>query len=480
MSLLRPSVGWRRSQYQCRRVSSASHLLYHLLCHLADNCTRYELLLCAHSQQCDAKIRFCLQYASTKEHYQRVSTSAVVVEFVASNRVVIMIFIEAAINKYIRHQLLSSCRRILPRGNEMAEEKASKKPKLEDVTVEEGTLFCLGNPLLDISAEVGAEYLKKYDLKDNDSILAEEKHMPIYPDLIKNHEVLYIAGGAGQNAIRVAQWMLNFKRKFAATYIGCIGSDEYGKKLKEAATRDGVKVKYLEDSSQPTGTCAALINQKVRSLVANLGAANYYKHDHLMQPENWELVEKANTFYFAGFFLTVSPPSIMSVAKHAAENDKLFVMNLSAPFIPHAFKDPLMETLPYVDILVGNEAECASVDEAFGYGLNDMEAVAKKLAAFPKENKKRNRIVIFTQGPGDVLVYRNDKITRYPIIPITEEEIVDTNGAGDAFIGGFLSQLVLDRSFDECMAAGFFAAHVIIKRSGCTFPPGPCDYYSSK
>lgn len=362
----------------------------------------------------------------------------------------------------------------------MAEEKASKKPKLEDVTVEEGALFCAGNPLLDISAEVGVEYLRKYDLKDNEAILAEEKHMPIYPDLIANHEVQYIAGGAGQNAIRVAQWMLNFKRKFATTYIGCIGSDEYGKKLNDAATRDGVRVKYLEDSSQPTGTCAALINQKVRSLVAHLGAANHYKHEHLMLPENWVLVEKAKLYYFAGFFLTVSPPSIMAVAKHAVENDKLFVMNLSAPFIPHAFKDPLMEALPYVDILVGNEAECAALDESFGYGLNDMEAVAKKLASYPKENKKRDRIVVFTQGADDVLVCRQDKITRYPIIKIAEEEIVDTNGAGDAFIGGFLSQLVLERSFDECMAAGFFAAHVVIKRSGCTFPPGPCEYYNSK
>ena len=28
------------------------------------------------------------------------------------------------------------------------------------------------------------------------------------------------------------------------------------------------------------------------------------------------------------------------------------------------------------------------------------------------------------------------KVTDYPIIPIKEEDIVDTNGAGDAFVGG--------------------------------------------
>lgn len=58
---------------------------------------------------------------------------------------------------------------------------------------------------------------------------------------------------------------------------------------------------------------------------------------------------------FQGFFLTVSPESILKVAKHASENNKIFCMNLSAPFISQFFKEPLMEVMPYVDILFGNE-----------------------------------------------------------------------------------------------------------------------------
>lgn len=56
-----------------------------------------------------------------------------------------------------------------------------------------------------------------------------------------------------------------------------------------------------------------------------------------------------------GFFLTVSPESILKVAKHASENNKIFCMNLSAPFISQFFKEPLMKVMPYVDILFGNE-----------------------------------------------------------------------------------------------------------------------------
>jgi adenosine kinase len=37
-------------------------------------------------------------------------------------------------------------------------------------------LFCIGNPLLDMQVVNGEELLKKYDLKANDAILAEDKH----------------------------------------------------------------------------------------------------------------------------------------------------------------------------------------------------------------------------------------------------------------------------------------------------------------
>jgi adenosine kinase len=41
-------------------------------------------------------------------------------------------------------------------------------------------------------------------LKANDAILAEEKHMPIYDDIVANAKVDYVAGGAAQNAARAA------------------------------------------------------------------------------------------------------------------------------------------------------------------------------------------------------------------------------------------------------------------------------------
>ena len=348
-----------------------------------------------------------------------------------------------------------------------------KKARVEASDLPEGVLFGMGNPLLDISAEDAGELLKKYELQANNAILAEEKHLPIYKDLVDNYKVEYIAGGATQNSIRVAQWML--KRKLATSYIGCVGRDEYGKQLEKAAAEDGVKVQYMVVVDKPTGTCAVVVTEKVRSLVANLGAANSYKVTHLQEAENWKLVERARTCYIAGFFLTVSLDSILAVAKHFSENEKTFVMNLSAPFISQFFKDQLLQVMPYIDILIGNEAEGAAFSEAMGYNTKDLKEIIQKAVDLPKERKDRPRVVIFTQGPDPILLCKDGKVTEFPILPVAEEEILDTNGAGDAWVGGLLSQLVFGASIEEAIHAGNYAANVIIKRSGCTFPENP-DY----
>lgn len=52
---------------------------------------------------------------------------------------------------------------------------------------------------------------------------------------------------------------------------------------------------------------------------------------------------------------------------------------------------------------------------------------------------------------------------------IAKEKIVDTNGAGDAFVGGFLSRFIQKKPLEECVKCGVWAAGHIIQHSGCTF-----------
>ena len=57
-----------------------------------------------------------------------------------------------------------------------------------------GAILGMCNPLLDISAEVPIELLKKYDVSLNNAILAEDKHIPLYEELIEHFPIQYIAG----------------------------------------------------------------------------------------------------------------------------------------------------------------------------------------------------------------------------------------------------------------------------------------------
>lgn len=45
----------------------------------------------------------------------------------------------------------------------------------------------------------------------------------------------------------------------------------------------------------------------------------------------------------------------MDIALHAHDRNKIFMMNLSAPFLSQFFKEPMMKVFPYIDILFGNE-----------------------------------------------------------------------------------------------------------------------------
>jgi len=107
-----------------------------------------------------------------------------------------------------------------------------------------------------------------------------------------------------------------------------------------------------------------------------------------------------------------------------------------------------------------------------GWSETDVPSIAKKLQALPKEGAKK-RTVVITQGSSPTLVCIDGEVTEYPVLKLSPNRLVDTNGAGDAYVGGFLSGLVQDKDMHYCCQAGAYAASVIVQRSGCTFPKKP-------
>ena len=106
-------------------------------------------------------------------------------------------------------------------------------------------------------------------------------------------------------------------------------------------------------------------------------------------------------------------------------------------------------------------------------------------------------MVVFTQGKDATLVACGGVVSSHEVhprctrdapevhprctvsaqVPVLEaDKLVDTNGAGDAFVGGFLALLAKGGDLVECVDAGHWAARQIIQVSGCKIPEGACSY----
>ncbi|KAK6942804.1 Carbohydrate kinase PfkB [Dillenia turbinata] len=205
-----------------------------------------------------------------------------------------------------------------------------------------------------------------------------------YDEMATKYNMVYRAGGAMQNSIRVAflQWILQVPG--LTTYIGCIGKDKFGEEMKRSCKLVGVS--YYEDDLTPTATCAVCV----------MG------------------VERAKYFYIAGFFLPVSPDSFLLAAEHAAASDKV----CGLCFWKSDRSMSVLKSSSYWDACY-NQTE-------------NVEEIALKIFQCPKAS----------------------------VILLPNENLVDTNGAGDAFVGEFLSQLVLEKPIEDCTGAGCYVANV--------------------
>ena len=319
---------------------------------------------------------------------------------------------------------------------------------------------------VDIQAKGDDALLAKYGLKPNDAILAEEKHLGIYEDLLNNYSAKLIAGGGAQNTARGAQYILPPN---SVVFLGGVGDDKYAAILHDAVKTAGLRVEYRVDKKEKTGRCGVVITGHNRSMCTDLGAANHYDLDHLKSPEVWELVEGATHYFVGGYHLTVCPPAIQTLAEIAAKENKVFIFSLSAPFIPQFFKDPLDATAPYWDYVVGNETEALAYAESHGLETKDIKEIAKHLAALPKANTKRERVAVITQGTLPTIVATNGEVKEYNVHAIEHSLINDTTGAGDAFCAGFIAGIVAGKPIEYCVDQGQWLAKLSIQELGPSY-----------
>lgn len=133
--------------------------------------------------------------------------------------------------------------------------------------------------------------------------------------------------------------------------------------------------------------------------------------------------------------------------------------------------------MPFCDIIIGNESEAEAWAAANGLSEpKNLPAVAKAIALLPKANPARPRVVVITQGAQSTILVTTtepDVPKIYAVQALKDDDIVDTNGAGDAFAGGFLGAYVAGQTLDKCVETGHKLGGMCVQQVRCPRTANP-------
>jgi adenosine kinase len=179
------------------------------------------------------------------------------------------------------------------------------------------------------------------------------------------------------------------------------------------------------------------------------------------------------------FIIKAKKDLCFKLAELGSKDEVIYGFNLPSSYFLDNFKQDIVKLCEYADIIFANANEALHFCALLNFKTNGtVDDLAEQLCKnINKINKNKKRIVVVTSGPLPAACCEYDhktlKITFlgvFPVKDVSPENIVDTNGAGDSFAGGFLSQLMKGKSLDKCMKAGHWAAAVIIQKRGCQIP----------
>lgn len=166
------------------------------------------------------------------------------------------------------------------------------------------------------------------------------------------------------------------------------------------------------------------------------------------------------------------------IAEHALEADKVLCMNLSAPFLAMVppFRECLLDLFQYCNYVFMNESEAEELAKQMSWECagKGSATIAEEISKLP--SKRGGIKAVVTQGADCTVLAHKEAATETFEVKgnpwnLTQDMLTDTNGAGDAFCGGFISKLATGATDAECARMGHFAAGTIIQQSGCTIPP---------
>ncbi len=226
-------------------------------------------------------------------------------------------------------------------------------------------------------------------------------------------------------------------------FVGAVGRDAFGVSARKFAREAGLHAHFVEKPKHTTGTAVITVNDAgqnhiIISLGANLGLRPRDIPPALLAPAEVVVCQGESDYGM-----------VAHVLRTARRNGAVTVFN---PAPMRAGFDPAL--LRHAEMLIPNESEfialvkkCPSCSallrtSPFNTGRDFTEAALRTLPAEALHRLCRCLqvpVVIITLGARGCFVSQPDVYLR---ISAHDVEVVDTAGAGDAFVGGFAAGLV--------------------------------------
>lgn len=237
-------------------------------------------------------------------------------------------------------------------------------------------------------------------------------------------------GGKGANQAAAAAML-----GASVTFLGCVGEDEFGEAQVRALAEKGVETHLIRRAPDaPSGAAFITVTPDGENAITVAPGAN-----RRLDPEDVDAVSKEIAGSHALVAQMEIPPETVERAAAVAEAGGTRVVLNLAPLI--SVNRSLLERL---DPLVVNEHEAAFLLGERVEGLEGARDAVPKLLALGV------RSVVITLGAAGALVSDGGSSAH---LPAPEVEVVDTTGAGDAFVGALAVRLARGDSLEE--AAGY-------------------------
>jgi sugar/nucleoside kinase (ribokinase family) len=318
----------------------------------------------------------------------------------------------------------------------------------------------LGNAVIDITANIEDGFLDDHNIKKGLCYEAHIDEVPTYIKKIKDLgvELGYSAGGSAANTM-VCIAALGGQ----ASFSGFIGQDDDGTFFKDSLALYDVNTQDMisRDSGQ-TGKIFILVTPDCqRSFMSFHGASA------TAQPEaaHIEMIKSNGALYIEGFSL-YSPQGFemyKAAADIAVSEGKLIIFNPCDANVVEEKNIAVQELTGRADIIIANRQEALAMTKQHTFD--------GALAAFSDMKKK---CVVITDSANGAYIIESQTTLHSPIIR-EPSKIVNDNGAGDNFAGGFLyGYLQQNLPAIEAAKIGHLCAGYILEQA-CSRPVGKDD-----